>query len=58
MNTGCHSRGPTGAFQTEKAYGSKSKAGKALAKEYGMDPEDNFVWYKIVKKAPERFVQQ
>jgi len=39
-------------------YPSKSKAGKALAAEFGLDPNDSFVWYKIVKKAPERFEER
>ena len=42
---------------TGKVYDSKSKAGKAVAAEYGLDPEDSLVWYKVVKKAPERFVE-
>ena len=33
-------------------YDSKSKAGKALAEEFGLDPNDNFVWYRIVKLSP------
>ena len=41
--------------QTEFVYDSKSKAGKALAEEFGLDPKDNFVWYKILKAAPDRF---
>ena len=36
-------------------YDSKSKAGKALAAEFGLDPNDNFVWYRIVKISPDRF---
>ena len=36
-------------------YDSKSKAGKALASEFGLDPNDNFVWYRIVKLSPDRF---
>ena len=38
-------------------YDSKSKAGKALASEFGLDPNDSFVWYRIVKLSPERFEQ-
>ncbi len=41
--------------QTGEFYGSKSKAGKAVAAEFGLDPDNNFVWYQIVKQAPERF---
>ena len=36
-------------------YDSKSKAGKALASEFGLDPQDSFVWYRIVKLSPDRF---
>ena len=36
-------------------YDSKSKAGKALAAEFGLDPNDSFVWYRIVKLSPDRF---
>ena len=36
-------------------YDSKSKAGKALASEFGLDPNDSFVWYRIVKISPDRF---
>ena len=36
-------------------YDSKSKAGKALAEEFGLDPNDSFVWYRIVKLSPDRF---
>ena len=40
---------------TGTIYDSKSKAGKALAEEFGLDPGDSFVWYRIVKLSPERF---
>lgn len=36
-------------------YDSKSKAGKALASEFGLDPNDSFVWYRIVQLSPDRF---
>ncbi len=36
-------------------YDSKSKAGKALASEFGLDPNDSFVWYRILKLSPDRF---
>ena len=26
-----------------------------MAEEFGLDPNDNFVWYRIVKISPERF---
>jgi hypothetical protein len=42
-------------LKTGEVYPSKSKPGKALAAEFGLDPSDSFVWYKVVKKAPERF---
>ena len=45
-------------LKTGELYLSKSKAGKALAEEFGLDPNDSFVWYKIVKKAPDRFEER
>ncbi len=45
-------------LKTGEVYPSKSKAGKALAAEFGLDPNDSFVWYKIVKKAPERYEER
>ena len=41
--------------QTGVVYDSKSKAGKALAEEFGLDPGNSFVWYQVVKAAPDRF---
>ena len=40
---------------TGVVYTSKSKAGKAVAAELGLDPENAFVWYLVVKQAPGRF---
>jgi hypothetical protein len=37
-------------LKTGEMYPSKSKAGKALAAEFGFDSDDSFVWYQIVKK--------
>jgi len=42
---------------TGVVYASKSKAGKAVAAELGLDPDNAFVWYQVVKKAPDRFVE-
>lgn len=38
-------------------YGSKAKAGMAVAAEYGLDPKNHFIWYEVIKKAPDRFVR-
>ena len=40
---------------TGVVYASKSKAGKAVAAELGLDPDNAFVWYQVVKQAPGRF---
>jgi len=40
---------------TKKIYPSKAAVGKLLGKEFGCDPNDNFAWYKIIAKAPDRF---
>jgi len=48
---------PVKDTQTGWIYPSKYQAGKALAKRFGLDPKDNFVWYKILKQArPGRFI--
>jgi len=49
-------RNPVKDTKTGKIYISKSGVGKALAAEFGLDPADKFVWYKIRSQAPERFV--
>jgi len=41
--------------KTKIEYKSESAAGRAVAAEYGYDPDDHFVWYKILKEDPERF---
>lgn len=41
--------------KTGTTYKSEYAAGKALAAEYGFDPADHFVWYKILKADPDRF---
>ena len=38
-------------------YDSKSKAEKARASEFDLDPNDNFAWYRIVKLSSYRFEQ-
>jgi len=40
---------------TGVTYKSEYAAGKALASEFGFDPADRFVWFKILKGSPERF---
>jgi hypothetical protein len=40
---------------TGMVYKSKSAVGRALADEYGMDPDDHFVWYQIIRIDPNRF---
>ncbi len=42
--------------QTGKIYASKAQMGKSIAAEMSLDPGNNFVYYQIVAKAPERFV--
>lgn len=44
-------RTPVKDMLTNQEYPSKYKAGKALARGFGLDPTDKFVWYKIVKRA-------
>ena len=41
--------------KTGTTYKSEYAAGKAVAAEYGLDPADHFVWYKILKLDPDRF---
>ena len=41
--------------KTGQLYSSKSKAGRAVAEEYGLDTNDNFVWYQVVLKDGKRF---
>ena len=42
--------------KTGIVYTSKAKAGMAVAKDYGLDPTETFVWYGVIKKDPKRFV--
>jgi len=42
--------------KTGKIYPSKASVGKNLAKEFNLDINDNFAWYKIISQAPERFI--
>jgi len=37
-------------------YRSKAAAGMAVAAEYGLNPTETFIWYEVIKKAPDRFV--
>lgn len=41
--------------KTKIQYKSESAAGKAVAAEYGLDPDDHWAWYKILKIEPDRF---
>ena len=51
-------RTPVEDTETGKVYRSKYQAGKALASRFGLDPNDSFVWYKILKRArPDRFIE-
>lgn len=54
---GRHKAEPVKDTKTGKVYQSKSKAGMAVAAEYGLDPTDTFVWYEVVKKDPTRFIR-
>jgi len=47
---------PTKDTQTGLLYESKSAVGKALAAENGLDPDDHYVWYELIKRFPGRFV--
>lgn len=40
---------------TGKEYGSESKAGKDLCWEVGGDITDDHVWFKILRRFPDRF---
>lgn len=44
--------------ETDELYNSKSACGKAVAASMGLDAKDNFVYYQMVKQAPERFQEQ
>ncbi len=41
--------------KTGNSYNSMTAAAKAVAPEYGLDQNDPFVWYKIIKVDPTRF---
>jgi hypothetical protein len=43
--------------KTGKVYPSKAAVGRNLASEFGLDITDNFAWYKIQLRAPDRFVK-
>lgn len=38
-------------------YKSQAAAGMAVAAEYGLDATETFIWYEVIKKAPNRFVR-
>lgn len=38
-------------------YKSKSSAGMAVAEEYGLDKNNTYIWYEIIKKDPKRFME-
>lgn len=42
--------------KTGTVYASKAQMGKRVAAEFGLDPGNNFVYYQIITKAPDRFV--
>lgn len=42
--------------RTGVMYKSKASAGMAVAAEFGLDPTETFIWYEVIKKAPDRFV--
>lgn len=46
---------PVTDTKTGTKYPSEYAAGKAVAAEYGLDPADHFVWWKILKADLERF---
>jgi len=41
--------------KTGRTYDSMSKCAKSLAREYGLDPDNHFAWYKIKAMDPARF---
>jgi len=47
---------PVKDTKTGKVYSSQAKAGMAVAAEYGLDSDDSWVWYQVIKKDPDRFV--
>ena len=48
---------PVKDTKTGITYHSKASAGMAVAAEYGLDPTNHFIWYAVIKKDPERFVE-
>lgn len=52
-----HGRKAVKDTKTGDIYPSKFAAGKALAREYELDPFDTKVYYQIVKKDPERLAE-
>lgn len=43
--------------KTGKVYTTKAAMAEAIAPEFGLDPTDNFAYYKIINEAPTRFVK-
>jgi len=48
---------PVKDTKTGIEYGSKARAGMAVAAEYGLDPMNHFIWYEVIKRDPKRFVR-
>jgi len=48
---------PVKDTKTGVTYGSKAKAGMAVAEEYGLDSKNHFIWYSVIKQDPKRFVK-
>jgi len=48
---------PVKDTKTGIVYGSKARAGMAVAAKYGLDPKNHFIWYEVIKKDPKRFVR-
>ena len=48
---------PVKDTKTGIVYGSKAKAGMAVATEYGQSPTNHFAWYEVIKKDPKRFIR-
>ena len=47
---------PTKDTKTGNLFESKSACAKAVAEEFGLDPDNHFAWYELIKVAPDRFV--
>lgn len=49
------SKKPTRDSRTGQTYPSRNQAGKAVAPELGLDPNDQYVWYAVCRRSPQRF---